>query len=54
MDQNKDFSEEELKYQKMQNDIVRLMRVLDICIDNIDGLCAYIMRKKILGMSKDN
>ncbi len=55
-DENPDINidEEVLKYQKLQNDAVRLMRVLDICLDNVDGLYAYILRKKFLGMSKDN
>lgn len=54
-DINKNLSEEaKLKLQKVQNDAVRLLRTLDLCMDNIDGLYAYILRKKFLGMSKDN
>ncbi len=46
--------EDRLKLEKLQNDAVRLMRTLDLCMDNVDGLYAYILRKNFLGMSKDN
>ncbi len=54
MSQDKNFDEEIQKSQKMQNDLIRLMRVLDICIDNVEGLYFYIWRKKLLTLSKDN
>ena len=54
MDLNDEIKEALLKNEKLQNDIVRLLRVLDICIDNVDGLYAYILRKNMLGMSKNN
>ncbi len=55
-EENKDnlSEEEKLKMQKLQNDAVRLLRTLDMCMDNLDGLYAYILRKKFLGLSKDN
>lgn len=54
MEQDKNIDEEIKKHQKMHNDLIRLMRVLDICMDNVEGLHCYILRKKFLGMSKDN
>ena len=29
--------EDRLKLEKLQNDAVRLMRTLDLCMDNVDG-----------------
>ena len=44
--------EDRLKLEKLQNDAVRLMRTLDLCMDNVDGLYAYILRKNFLGCQK--
>lgn len=54
MDNDKNLEEEIQKGQKMHNDLIRLMRVLDICLDNIEAFHCYVLRKKFLGMSKDN
>lgn len=39
---------------KIQNDLLKLMRVLDDCIENVDNFYCYTMKKKMLLTSNDN
>jgi hypothetical protein len=54
MDMNDEIKDALLQNKQFQNDIAKLMRVLDICIGNVEGLYAYILKKNMLGMSKEN
>ena len=50
MDMNDEIKDALLQNKQFQNDIAKLMRVLDICIGNVEGLYAYILKKNMLGM----
>ncbi|MBS4759317.1 MAG: hypothetical protein KHX03_01295 [Clostridium sp.] len=48
------YDENQLKHIKMQNDLIRLIRVLDDCIENVDNFYCYTMKKQFLATSTNN
>lgn len=39
---------------KQQEDLIRLMRVLDECMDSLDNFYYYVKTKEMLSLSNDN
>lgn len=54
MDKNNLPDEETLKHIKMQEDLIRLMRVIDNCIENMDKVYYYAKTRQMLTLSNDN
>lgn len=46
--------EETIKHINMQEDLIRLMQVLDGCIEGLDKFYYYAKTREMLGLSKDN
>lgn len=48
------FDNNKEKQIKIQEDLVKLMKVLDGCIDEVDKFYLYVRKKQILSCSNDN
>lgn len=53
MDKN-EFDENHIDHVKMQTDLIRLIQVLDDCIEHIDSFYCYTMKKQMLASSTQN
>lgn len=54
MDKNNIPDEETIKHIKLQEDLIRLMAVLDDCIDGLDKFYYYAKTREMLELSTDN
>ena len=48
------YDENLMNHIKMQRDLIRLIRVLDDCIENVDSFYCYTMKKQFLATSTNN
>ena len=46
--------DETLKQIKMQEDLIKLIKVIDDCIENMDKLYYFARTKQMLSLSNDN
>ena len=53
MDKN-EFDENQLNHVKMQSDLIKIIQVVDECIEHIDSFYCYTMKKKMLAGSNQN
>lgn len=52
---NNEISNEELQKQiKMQEDLIRLIKVIDDCMESMDKFYYYAKTKQMLSLSNDN
>lgn len=54
MEFNNDFDENNLNHIKMQEDLIKLIKVIDGCIEEMDKFYFYTRKKQILACSNDN
>lgn len=54
MDSNKEFSSNNLEDREIQEKLLKLVKVLDDCIENIDSFYCYTLKKTMLAGSTDN
>ena len=49
-----DINDEYNKEQKIQADLIKLIKVLDECIEYVDGFYCYTLKKQMLAGSNQN
>ncbi len=54
MEFDNEYSEEQQKHIKMQADLIKLIGVLDDCIENIDNFYCYTLKRQMLAGSNQN
>lgn len=54
MDFYNEHSNEHNEHIKMQNDLIRLIKVIDECIENIDSFYCYTLKRQMLAGSNQN
>ena len=54
MDFYNDSNETNNNHIKMQHDLIRLIKVLDECLENIDSFYCYTLKKQMLAGSNQN
>lgn len=54
MELNNDFDENQQKHIQMQEDLIKLIKVLDGCIEEMDKFYFYARKKQMLACSNNN
>ena len=54
MDNNEAYNEDLQKQIKQQEDLIKLMKVIDDCMQNIDKFYYFAKTKQMLELSNDN
>lgn len=54
MDYNSEFDPNNAEHRKMQEQLLKLVKVIDDCIENIDSFYCYTMKKAMLSGSNEN
>ncbi len=49
-----EYNEDHQNHIKMQNDLIKLIKVLDDCIEGIDSFYCYVRKKQMLAGSNNN
>ncbi len=54
MNKDNEFDENTLRHIKMQQDLIKLMKVIDDCIEGLDNFYYYAKKKEMLSLSNNN
>lgn len=54
MEINNEFDENQVNHEKMQEDLIKLIKVLDGCIEEMDKFYFYTRKKQMLACSTNN